>query len=232
MPRFLTCASLLTLALACSAPSTTDRRDPAADILPPASGSLHIAAGEGSPTLEQLVNELSRLTGVTTSASEAVRLSLRNQRLALSGEVSIPPGEVYPWVEGLLDQHGFVVAVVSDRPPHLLAIQAKMPLPPDGAPGPFLSIPAERVADLSAHPALLVQTVVELPHLDVRMIGNSLRQLFVGEVSSGMLPVAQSSSMILAGTGRQVSGVYAMLREIDEKARIASEAEAARKETR
>ena len=106
-----------------------------------------------------------------------------------------------------------------------------MPLPPDGAPGPYLNIPAERIGELSAHPALLVQTVVDLPHVEVRMIGNSLRQLFVGDVSAGVLPVAQSSSMILAGTGRQVSGVYAMLREVDERARLAAEAEA-RKEAR
>jgi hypothetical protein len=231
MTRSLACASLLTFALACSAPSTGNRRDSAAELLPPASGLLHIAAGEESPTLEELVNELSRLTGVTTTASELVSVKLRKERPSLSGELSVPPGEVYTWVEGLLDQHGFALAMVSERPPHLLAIQAKMPLPPDGAPGPYLNIPAERIGELSAHPALLVQTVIELPHVEVRSIGNSLRQLVIGHPSAGILPVGLTNSMILAGTGRQVAEIYAMLREVDERARLAAEAEA-RKETR
>ena len=75
------------------------------------------------------------------------------------------------------------------------------------------------------HPALLVQTTVDLPNVDVRQASTSLRAMMTDTTTQTLLPMGHSS-MIIAGTGRHVANMVAMLRDIDERqGRMRAEAE-------
>ena len=67
-------------------------------------------------------------------------------------------------------------------------------------------------------------TVLDLPHVDVRQLGNSLRALTNDPSGTqSIIPVGSSNSLILTGQGTDLSDLAAMLLLIEEQARAAWE---------
>ncbi len=192
---------------------------PSAGLLPPARQAIEVRVGDAAQNhLEQLVLGLADATGVVFAMSEPARATLRATRTGLFTDLTIPQAEAWPWAEALLLHHGYVLSVQTSRPPYVIGIL--MVGRQSDSPPNYLRVQAADIGLLAEHPALLVQTVIDIPHVDVRQLGNSLRALTADPSGAqNVTPIGNSNSAILTGTGRSVLDLVEMLREIEETAR-------------
>jgi hypothetical protein len=192
-------------------------------------------SGVAVQTLDDLLAEFERIAGQHVVANAHTREALRATNVGLVAGVSVPPDEVYSFVESLLAHHGFFVGRLRSGNPRLLSVRSSSgrgTWPVDE----WMTVPVEEIDDYADHPALLVETVVDVAPMDSRQIVNSLRQLVHGN-HQGMVAVS-GSSLILRGTGSEVARTASMLElarahhvaeEARRKAEQALAAEAARK---
>ena len=83
----------------------------------------------------------------------------------------------------------------------------------------MFELAVEDLAHYSQHPGLMVQTTVRLEHVDVRTLGNSLRALSSdARGTQGVIPVGNTSSVLLSGTVRQVTELVETLQRINAEA--------------
>ncbi|HVS19990.1 MAG TPA: secretin N-terminal domain-containing protein [Planctomycetota bacterium] len=228
LQRFLALASILLLSLACqtayASPGGSPRQADAAGLLPPAKSALQIEVGDqGRPSLGQMLRQLGQATGVTFTSIDSVEQQLESRPCGVLSSVTVPPERAWLWVESLLEQEGFTLGILSASEPWLVAVYMH---PMAGRPNVHVSVsvPAARIEALAEHPALLVTTTLELPHTDVRQLGNSLRGLTTDPTGQqNVVPVGNTNSVILTGTGRSVHQLVTLLEEIDAREAVAQE---------
>lgn len=219
--RILALVSILPLTLACrsayASPGGAHPKPPPAGLLPPAKGPIELKVeGQVGPNLALALEQLSASTGVHFTAHEHVRQQLASTDCGLLTSVSVPASEAWMWVESLLQHEGFLLGILSADAPQLVAVY---PLVPQGG-RPFSpayhTVPVSQIEALAEHPALLVCTTLELPHTDVRQLGNSLRGLTTDPTGQqNVIPVGNTNSVILTGNGRQVLQLVTTLREVE-----------------
>jgi hypothetical protein len=229
-PRLAALAALLPICVACQTAFAASAGAPpdgsGAGLFPPATRAIEVQVTESATdNLAYLVDELSDATGVVFAMTEQARNLLRQTSSGLGADVTIAPTEAWSWVEGLLHHQGFLLTVATSRPPHVLAVVPASPMGGQFQPSrSALHVPVSELASLEEHPALLVVTVLDLPHTDVRQLGNSLRALTNDPSGAqSIVPVGNSSSVILTGLGQQVVDLVRMLRWVDDQSREAYE---------
>jgi len=228
-PRLAGLVALLSICVACqsafAASGSATPRGARGDLFPPATRPIEVWVAEpATNSLAYLVDELADATGVVFTASEVVRNMLRQTSTGLGTDLTIAPAEGWCWVEGLLLHNGFRLTVSTPRPPYVIGIVPKQPIGGRPAITFPLHVPEADLAVLEEHPALIVMTVLDLPHTDVRQLGNSLRALTNDPSGSqNLVPVGNSSSIIVSGTGQMVLDLVRMLRIVDDQAREALE---------
>jgi hypothetical protein len=197
-----------------------EQRSPAGELsarFPAARTALRIEDREGTGVaLSELLSQLSASTGLVYAFDHHTSGRLETSRVQISAPVTVEPRHAYPWVEALLLQHGFEVSAAPDTVPPLATVRAADG--PNRANLPMLAVSPEHRAFLREHPALLVNTTVSLPHLDVRTLGNSMRALSGGIPSANILAVANTNSVVVAGTASYVADMVELLERVDELA--------------
>jgi hypothetical protein len=222
-PRFALLAVLLTLSAACqstvaatSAPQP--ERTALTDFLPPARHSLEIPGGQDT-NLDQLIGLLAEATGIQFAIDPATRAELQHTSTGLQSSVSVPADEAWRWVEGLLAHARFQLGVISNRPPQLLGVYPPLTRPDQPRPKPVL-LGAGELAQCTEHPAFSYTVVLDLPHTDVRQLGNSMRGLVADPMGGQVVvPIGNTNSIVLTGSGSDVSSLAAILEQVDESAR-------------
>jgi hypothetical protein len=193
-----------------SAPEEPSARFPAART------ALRIDPGERGVALSDVLGQLSASTGLVYAFDAHTRAALEATRVQLSSPVTVEPRHAYPWVEALLLQHGFQVSAAPGTEPPLATVRSSGTL--DGVAPSAFAVGAEDRAFLREHPALLVTTTVHLPHVDVRTLGNSLRGLAGDSSSANMFPVANTNSVVVAGTASYVADMVELFERVEELA--------------
>ena len=213
------------LLLACQSPlaphpGRAPRSPDGAGLFPMPSGPLALepAAGEGQASLADVMRRFGALTGCEVSAAAPHRELLENTPTGLLGPVTVPPEAGWSFVESLLAENGFALAVLRSEPPRLLGVYHVPSVEGGAAALPALAVDAERLGDFADHPALVIRTVLDLPHVDVRALGNVLRGV-VG--STGLVPVGGTTSIVVLGQARSVLGAAELMVSID-RARVES----------
>jgi len=204
--------SCLPLALGLTLVAAQEPSD--APLLPLPKSALVIAPRPDVPlTLAKLLEQLTATTGVTFSYESSVAKRLELQRVELSAPVELSPQEAYPWVEGLLVQNGFGLGILhlGDKP--LVGVFNSMMVP--GA-VPIEAtpqhVPIERIETCRQHPALKVETVIDMgPNVDVRTLGNSLRGMTGNNQACTIMPIANTSTVVVLGLGLEVANLSATL---------------------
>jgi hypothetical protein len=222
--RFAIAAALLSLSPACrTAVSATGAPQPErtslADFLPPARHALEIQSSEeDEASLAELVDLLVAATGIHVAIDPMTRSALENTPAGLRVPVQVPAEEAWRWVEGLLVHARFQLGVISNRPPQLIGVYAPG-IRPDQHPEPIL-IEESQLAQCLEHPAFLYTLVLDLPFVDVRQLGNSLRGLAVDPSNNrAVVPIGNTNSIVLLSHGADVAALAAILKQVDEMAR-------------
>lgn len=221
--RLFALSALLPLSFACqtalAAQAGGAPQVRSAGILPAANRAIELrVADSSSDSLAYLIDQLGAATGVAFTATPPVRQMLEASRSGVAASVTIPAAEAWPWVEGLLAHQGFALGAVSTRAPHLIAVYG--PPQRDGSSSRVALRVAETKLDpLEEHPALLIQTTLELPYADVRQLSNSMRALLNDNAGSlTLVPAGSTNSVVLQGRAREVLQMTVLLREINELA--------------
>jgi type II secretory pathway component GspD/PulD (secretin) len=218
--RLLALAAVLPLSVACqSAFAASGGPAPKplpAELLPQAKAALEVAGGDSKTSLAHLLQQLSAATGVTFTATDDVRQMLASSSCGVLASTTVPPAEAWVWTESLLQNEGFVLGILSANAPWLVAVYPQQPTGGRFRSLVYFTVPSAEIEALAEHPTLLVSTVLDLPHTDVRQLGNSLRGLTTDPTGSqNVIPVGNTNSVILTGHGRQVLQLVTMLREVD-----------------
>lgn len=212
----------LTLVTACasfasrSSPETPRRgersRSTLAARFPAPARSLTIE-GDAQPPLHlvDLVRRFEDASGERVLVTETVRRELDTRPIGLSTGVTIPPERVYEWFEAAIARQGYVLATLTDDEPRTLGLYAHTQRMPDDEP-PVRHVEPDEIDELVHHPALCVQTVIDLAPLDARTLQNSLRALGSARASN-LVAVGSTTSVVVLGTGEQVVGMVRLLRD-------------------
>jgi hypothetical protein len=177
------------------------------DGLPAARGPLQMPLRGG---LALVVRRFGDLTGQHVVMDEATRARLEEADLGVDGGFAVPPADVWTFVENLLFEKRFVIASLAEERTGLLAVYSLDVRRGSQAIGSWITVAPEDIAGWTAHPALLAQTVIEIPN-DVRLAANSLRGLLSDSSYQAALPVGEHG-LLLRGTGRQVAQWAEILR--------------------
>ncbi len=182
-------------------------------LLPSPSGPLDLSVAPGATlSLDEMLQRLSKLTGVTYSTDGSIGDHLKSTKVMLSQDKNVPVAEVYPWVEYILLQNGYTLALLHNGDAPLVGV---CPHSAKGTNPSAIKVDPDRLDECRAHPAFLFTTVLLLPHTDVGSVGNSLRILGPDTQTGGVIPAGSSQSVVLSGSGREVVDLATILQTIE-----------------
>lgn len=175
---------------------------------------------DGRAKLVDLVKSFEEASGERITFSDAVGKQLAAKRIGLTATTRVAPEQVYSWFESLIANEGYRVAVTAQTGPRVLVLWSNASFEPSGEKTP-LHVEVDELAELDRHPALYVQTVLDVTPLEARTLQNSLRAL--GGRVDNLVGVGESNSVILLGSGAEVAGMVRLLRTSieQERARLA-----------
>ncbi|MFN0243270.1 MAG: hypothetical protein ACKVWV_10300 [Planctomycetota bacterium] len=208
-------------ALTASGPPRQAAAPVPADPFPAPREGLKLAAdlADGGPVMLDVVNEFSRVTGQTLVIDPQTRMQLQTTKVGLNQDIAVPPDQVYFVVETLLVQRDFALVRLNDREPRMLALYSLAIPNALALRGRAVFVRSDESVLYSRHPALLITTSLDLPYTDVRTLSNSMRSLFQDANTQQIIPVGNTNTLILTGTGSNVFALVEMLRAIDDAAR-------------
>jgi len=169
-------------------------------------GSTH---GE---SLSGILREFAEVTQQQVVMDAQVEQLVSATSLKLRGDVEVPVPEVYAFVEGVLLNQGLVIASVKEGVVPVLGVYS---LRHDSIQrAPYLSVTPAEAASYASHPALLVQTVLELAYTDGRELQTQIRPLITQPYQS-VLALGDHGVMV-RGTGSWVASMTEVLHSVDE----------------
>ena len=218
---------ILSVSLGCTViPGPTIRAANVEDPLPVPSSALDIPQFEAEgTTLGDLVSEFARISGQHLVMNQPTRAALNQTPFVVGGAATIPPEEVYAFLESLLFFNGFVTARLKAGTRPLLGIY----LIRESALAPRLPVDEDELGRFASHPAFLIQTVVQLEHLDVRQLSTSLRGI-IRDTNTQTLLALGDHGVALQGTGQWVADITAVMRACNEQSRTSREHDAGARE--
>jgi type II secretory pathway component GspD/PulD (secretin) len=194
------------------------------DPFPAPKEGISIKVGpDGEMKLAALLNEFSRVTGNTLLINKETKQALENMSTGLNHSLDVPAQDVYPVIESILVQNDFVLVVRNDREPRLIAVENLNANRRGGLKMDAVYVPGDQIAQWTRHPAFLVTTMIDLPYTDVRTMSNSLRTMFTDQNTQQIIPVGNSNTLMMTGSGAFVANLSTMLRATDDVSRLAAE---------
>jgi hypothetical protein len=173
------------------------------------------AAGEERLGLLELVELHAAATGqVALVDQETVRL-LNTRSVSLSAPVTVAGDALATFCEELLREHDFVVTDLSHGTPCLYQVQSLDTTARGTARTHARYVDAGSLELCARRPATIFETVLELPHTDVRTLSNSIRSMVVDPNMLQIIPVGGTGSLIVQARGRELVELARMLRRVD-----------------
>lgn len=171
---------------------------------------------EEGMTLEQFVKICQENTGINFTYSQDTVSLLQQTKVRMFGPKVIPKDEFYSFFQIIMIINRFVCTRIG--PDNLsVVVVASLDSPARASiKQDAVYISPDEIDEYANQPATLVQTVLHLPNMDVRSMGGSMRQLVIDPNTMQLIPVPESSSVILTGFGSNVSSLSQMLMLMDD----------------
>jgi hypothetical protein len=197
----------------------------------PKSGLTLVGDWDKPVSLEQVVKEFERVTDVHLVIASDTLMLLRKVPTGLSRTLDLPASRVYATVETLLAENGFVLTLLQAQPPILAGIVPAGQNPSGRGLLRTYVVTPDQLELVSQHPALQVTMVLTLPHLNVRDLSNSMRQMMQDPQVQQIIPVGNTDSIIVTGRGTEIATIARMLLTADASAARAQAENAKQAET-
>ena len=178
---------------------------------------------EGSVSLLEFIKLCEEATGINFTHGEEARQELETKKVRIFGVKRIPKEDFYSFFQIVMFINNFICTRVGPEP---LAIVVVQPISgPGGRPSTKLGSEAvyvlpeelDQYADQVATP---ITTVLHLPNVDVRQLGNSLRTLSPDATMMQAIPLADTSSIILQGFASNIVSLARLLEIVDRESAI------------
>lgn len=171
---------------------------------------------EEGMTLEQFVKICQENTGINFTYSQDTVSLLQQTKVRMFGPKVIPKDQFYSFFQIIMIINRFVCTRIG--PDNLsVVVVASLDSPARASiKQDAVYISPDEIEEYANQPATLVQTVLHLPNMDVRSMGGSMRQLVIDPNTMQLIPVPESSSVILTGFGSNVSSLSQMLMLMDD----------------
>lgn len=160
-----------------------------------------------------MVDELARLTGQEFVYDADVRQALEQESEVLDQTLPVPADEVYPFVEALLIQRGYALALLKTGTPAM--VEVLQPQASNRTEIPAVVVQEHQLAALARHPALLAQHAMSFRNLDTRQLQTQLRQLLVDPSGISNVIPAGERSLLIQSYGLRVTRLVGLLGEFD-----------------
>ena len=155
-------------------------------------------------------------TGINFYMSEENAGQLDTLRVRMFGPKRVKKEDFYSFFQIIMIINRFVCTRIGPDHLSVVVVQgidtgARTNLRQDA-----LYIQPDDIPKYADQPAVLIQTVVTMPHTDVRTLSNSLRAIVTDPNTLQVIPVGNSNSLILQGFGSTIAALVRMLELVDE----------------
>lgn len=176
-----------------------------------------------SQNLAELLDQFAVVTGEHLMYSNETELMLTNASTQLTTALDVVPEDVYSVVQDVLIRNRFAIIDVRREEPRMLAVVSLDSPERATIRQQSIFVEEEQLDEYLGHSALLITTVVKLPHLDVRTMGASMRQLVVDPSTMQIIPIPESHSLVITGFGNAVHYLAHLLKQADRGAASGAE---------
>lgn len=173
--------------------------------------------GDATPNLGDVLKAFEDIAHHNLHLSNDTRTALHTIPTGLSRSVTVPAAEVYSYISALLYDSGFVVAETRRAEPRILSIYSLNSHERGLVFSRARTVAIDEVPKYERHPAMLVQTVIEVEHIDGRQLANSLRAIIVDNNVERIMAMDEKNLM-LVGTGPRVGDWIRLIRVADKNA--------------
>lgn len=180
----------------------------------PAQDLLISIGGDATPSLADVLKSFEEICAHNLHISAETRAHLKNVSTGLSRSVTIPAREVYSFVSTLLDDSGFLMMETRSAEPRLLSIYSLSSQERNQVRSRARAVPLDEVYRYERHPAMVIQTVLEIEHIDARQLTNAMRSIIVDPNTEQAVPIWENS-ILLVGRGPQVADWIRLIRTAD-----------------
>jgi hypothetical protein len=177
-------------------------------------------------SLAALLDMFAKATGETLLYGSSTEALLNQVTTGLHSDLTIAPGQVYSTVQDILYANRVVLTDMRRTTPRMLMVESLDSANRASIKAKAIYVSADSLGQYSDFSAMLITTTVYLPNINVRTMGNSMRQLVVDPNTMQLIPVPESSQVILTGFGNSIVRVAAMLKDMDKAAEKANTARA------
>lgn len=185
---------------------------------PPAKEGLSIPPFEDKWTIETLLREYSRVTDQNVTLEYEARYMAENIRLGLLFPAEVPAESVHSFVEGILLENNFVVMVVHNESPRVLAVRSLRTGANHRTRQEAAYVPSDELNLYASHPAFAVTTTLSLPKTDVLALSRSFRSVLRDPDNLKMIPIAASNSVVVSGLAPGVIALVQALEQVEANA--------------
>ena len=181
----------------------------------------------GGVDLESLTKVCQQATGINFTYDEGTATALKAAKVRIFGTKRIPKAEFYSFYQIIMFINQFVCTKVGPEPLSVVVIQGLNQQAGRGAAQTNLQSEAiyvlpDELDEYASQVATPIITVLNLPHTDVRQLGNSLRALTQGgNPDQGVVPVGSTNSVILRGYASSVVSLARILQLVDRESAAA-----------
>lgn len=226
-------AALLAPTLALPLPQEADQ--PSAQdqpLFPAARIELRIPPPENDEwdrmSILDLIREYEEITQQVALLDEDTYGLARQRRVQASTGMVVEPEDAQYVFESLLIASDFVLTAPGSLEKPMFKVASLQSQGRSSLRSGATTIPASRLDEARRHPAVLFTTTIELPHVDVRQLSNTLRTMVVDANTQQILPAGTTQSMVLVGFGDWIASMADRLRAIDDAAAAEEEAHTTR----
>ena len=199
-----------------SAPAEVAQADPFG--FPTPSDGLLIESSEEDPiSLKAVLDTYGKVTSQTVIYSDETKAFLQGTSLNFSGPLEVPAERVQVTIENLIAMNDFVMVPLTDSAPRLIQIVSLQTAARNSIRKSAVHVHADHLDLAAEHPAVICSTVVDLPHIDVRQLSNSMRTIISDSNTQQIVP-ASNHAMVLVAPGDQLANLARMLKIVDEAA--------------
>lgn len=207
--------------VALAAEASSNRLPPHSELFPTPAEGLTINSQEF--TLEALVKDFQRVTGERLMYSLDTRQHLRSAEPTPPEQLVVPPEEVYSAFQAILIANRFVLTDLRRDEPRMMMLASLDSPARASLKDKAKYVPIERLHEYERDSALLVTTIVTLPHVGIRHFKNAMRDQIVDWNTKRVLHLPEHGQVILTSFGDDAVRTVAMLEELD--ARVAQDPE-------
>jgi hypothetical protein len=215
------------LALSILATTGTTSMPLPADLFPPAKEGFTITPDPvRGPSVETLLPEMERVTGVHFLVAPETRAILSKMPIGISRPLEVPAAQAWPVFESLLIVNDFCMTFVNRDEPRLILVQSLQGQARTNVRSNSIFVKPEELSSWARHPAFLITTLLDLESIDARNLSNSMRQMFTDANTQQIIPVGNSNMLMVTGFGANVAALGEMLLSCNasERKRLAAEA--------